>query len=183
MASVYRIQRANWFRLVWIGCQYICAAANRSNAYFHTRIIVNKMIRKRIRTTKYKFVRGRSRCCFFFVISVPHPKILCQNANCCDFWVCSSLFAVTALQMNGWIDLMHARICTVTVYHSILCDDFRFNCSFLRVCVVFFSAERMNLEVTFLDIGNGFFPSCSRHCLFSLSFIVKTQSKFCYGWT
>lgn len=40
--------------------------------------------------------------------------------------------------MNGWIDLMHARICTVTVYHSILCDDFRFNCSFLRVCVVFF---------------------------------------------
>lgn len=60
----FTVYRANWFRFVWFGCQYICAAANRSNATFHTRIIVNKMIRKRIRTTKYKFVRGRSRCCF-----------------------------------------------------------------------------------------------------------------------
>lgn len=178
MASVYRIQS----QLVWFGCQYICAAANRSNATFHTRIIVNKMIRKRIRTTKYKFVRGRSRCCFFrYFGSTPENSL----PECKLLWLLSLLITFRSdSTSNEWMDWLDA--CKNLHCHSLSFNFMRWfsvQLQFFACVRRFFSAERMNLEVTFLDIGNGFFPSCSRHCLFSLSVIVETQSKFCYGWT
>lgn len=61
--------------------------------------------------------------------------------------------------VDGWADLMHARICTVTIYHSILCDDFSFNCSFF--CL------RMNLEAHFWASDIVFSPSSRRHCRFT----------------